>query len=103
MMPASTEREVVAALGSSTFCRLCDSSTSGTTCGGEGRGGGQRRHPSLEWAGRVERLGQAACSTPQTPDARWTEPPGAPARSMPCGCWGSDSPSWLRAPPQPSS
>lgn len=36
MMPASTDREVVAALGSSTFCRLCDSSTSGTTCGTRG-------------------------------------------------------------------
>lgn len=35
MIPASTLRLLVAALGSSTFCRLWLSSTSGTTCAGE--------------------------------------------------------------------
>lgn len=64
MMPASTDRELVAALGSSTFCRLCDSSTSGTTCGKVGAsvraavrvGRRRRRRHRPESAGSVVRF-----------------------------------------------
>ena len=54
MMPASTERLEVAALGSSTFCRLWLSSTSGTTC--------ERRRRRRRRVGRRGRGRAAACS-----------------------------------------